>query len=454
MKRRMIFRDRVDAGRRLAFALRRHRDETPIVLGLPRGGVPVAAEVARALAAPLDVWVVRKIGAPGHEELGLGAVCEGGQTYLNEDIMAELGLVDDDVAGIVTRKTAEVEQRVRSFRRGRPPPELEGRTVIVVDDGIATGGTVRAALRAIRRCRPKRLILAIPVASASTLESLRPEVDDVVCLDADPDLLAIGAYYQDFHQTTDDEVVALLEQARGGDAAARPEVAGYAIDVDVDGALLEGTLAIPAGAVGLVLFAHGSGSSRHSPRNRFVAEALQGAGLGTMLFDLLTAAEEAEDEVTGRLRFDVELLAARVLGAAESTRAQPETKDLSLGLFGASTGAAAALIAAARRPDLASAVVSRGGRPDLAGPYLGQVVAPTLLIVGSRDTEVLALNREAAEQIGGPHEIAVVAGATHLFEEPGALAEVARLAGAWFARHLAARVGRAAHAAHAIRATG
>lgn len=443
----MVFRDRVDAGRRLAFALRRYRDESPVVLGLPRGGVPVAYEVARALEAPLDVWIVRKLGAPGHEELGMGAISEGGEVVFNEEVLREIGAAPDEVAEIVGRKAAEVEARVRRFRRGRPPPDLEGRTVIVVDDGIATGGSVRAALRAIRRRRPERLILAVPVASARTLEALRPEVDEVVCLDADPYLFAIGASYQDFHQTTDEDVIELLERARAGGAGADGEAADeeaqadslaeeLPVEIEIDDARLLGSLSIPAGATGLVLFAHGSGSSRHSPRNRRVAEALQGAGLATLLFDLLTEEEESVDERTGHLRFDVELLAERVLGAALATRELPETSALRLGYFGASTGAAAALIAAARRPDLVGAVVSRGGRPDLAGAYLEEVVAPTLLIVGGEDTEVLALNREALEMLRGPRQLAIVEGATHLFEEPGALEEVARAASEWFVHHL------------------
>src|SRR4051812_27453102 len=160
----MLFRDRADAGRRLAFATRRYRDEAPVVLALPRGGVPVAYQIARALSAPLDVWGARKIGAPGHQELGLGAVAEGGETYLNEELMDEIGVSPDEVADVVARKTREMDAQVRRLRQGRPPPEIEGRTVILVDDGIATGGTARAALRALRRRRPGRLVLAIPVA--------------------------------------------------------------------------------------------------------------------------------------------------------------------------------------------------------------------------------------------------------------------------------------------------
>jgi putative phosphoribosyl transferase len=216
----MRFQDRADAGRRLSFALARYRDEAPIVLGLPRGGVPVAYEVARALGAPLDVWVVRKIGAPFQEELGVGAVAEGGEIHFNDRVLGELGLSQEDVAEVAQRKVDEVDERVRRFRQGRPPPELEGRTVIVVDDGIATGGTVRAALRAIRRRRPARLILAVPVAAAVTLESLRSEADEVVCLDEDPDLMAIGFYYRDFGQTSDEEVLSLLDRAHRGRASA------------------------------------------------------------------------------------------------------------------------------------------------------------------------------------------------------------------------------------------
>lgn len=442
-----MFRDRTDAGRRLAFALRRYRDEAPIVLGLPRGGVVVAYEVARALKAPLDIWVVRKIGAPGHEELGLGAISEGGDVFLNEDVLAEVGASPEQVEAMVRRKAAEVEARVQRFRRGRPPPEIEGRTAIVVDDGIATGGTVHAVLRAVRRRRPKRVILAVPVASPRALATLRPEADDVVCLESDPYLFAIGAYYQDFSQTTDEDVIALLDRARGDTAGAdgeeeepaAPRGEELPVEIEIDDARLAGTLTIPAGASGLVLFAHGSGSSRHSPRNRFVAEVLQNAGIATLLFDLLTAKEEAVDDRTGHLRFDVELLASRLLGAALATRQLPETSELRLGYFGASTGAAAALIAAAHRPDLVGAVVSRGGRPDLAGAHLEQVVTPTLLLVGSEDTEVLALNRRAAERLRGPRELVVVEGATHLFEEPGTLDEVARAASAWFTRYLSPR---------------
>lgn len=200
---------------------------------------------------------------------------------------------------------------------------------------------------------------------------------------------------------------------------------------------LSGDLTLPSQPEGLVIFAHGSGSSRLSPRNQFVAGALQRGGLGTLLLDLLTPEEEAIDEATGRLRFDIELLGSRLADVTHWVHRQPDLQDLPVGYFGASTGAAAALKAAAHRPDLIAAVVSRGGRPDLAMNDLPKVKAPTLLIVGARDAAVIEMNREAMKYLSGTRELALIPGATHLFEEPFALDEVARLARQWFAQHLA-----------------
>jgi dienelactone hydrolase len=200
---------------------------------------------------------------------------------------------------------------------------------------------------------------------------------------------------------------------------------------------LEGNLSIPPGARGIVLFAHGSGSSRHSPRNRFVAQELQSANLATLLIDLLTAEEEAFDLDTAQLRFDIDLLAERLVGATAWLAQAEQTAELPIGYFGASTGAGAALVAAAQRPALVNAVVSRGGRPDLAGSSLASVRAPTLLIVGGRDYPVIEMNRLALGQLGTHvKQLVIVPGATHLFEEPGALQEVARLASTWLVRHL------------------
>jgi putative phosphoribosyl transferase len=200
-------------------------------------------------------------------------------------------------------------------------------------------------------------------------------------------------------------------------------------------AALEGNLVVPQTARGIVLFAHGSGSSRHSPRNRYVAGVLNDSGIATFLFDLLTEKEEAEDMRTGHLRFNIPLLAERVVGATDWVTDNSRTRDLRIGYFGASTGAAAALVAAAGRDDIA-AIVSRGGRPDLAGEALGRVQAPTFLIVGGRDTLVINLNESAQKEMRAQTELKIIAGASHLFEEPGALEQVAKLAAEWFERCL------------------
>jgi putative phosphoribosyl transferase len=211
---------------------------------------------------------------------------------------------------------------------------------------------------------------------------------------------------------------------------------GTIVQVSAGSAQIEGNIAIPADAHGIVLFAHGSGSSRHSPRNRFVAGELQKRGLGTLLIDLLTTDEDAVDVRTRQHRFDIGLLANRLIAVTDWLEQQAGTRGLKLGYFGASTGAAAALVAAAERPDTVAAVVSRGGRPDLAGKALPLVKAPTLLIVGGDDREVISLNREASARMRVENKIVIVPGASHLFEEPGTLEEVARLAGEWFEKYL------------------
>jgi putative phosphoribosyl transferase len=208
------------------------------------------------------------------------------------------------------------------------------------------------------------------------------------------------------------------------------------VTIPVGNIFLEGNLSVPENPAGIVLFAHGSGSSRMSPRNRYVAWVIQQSGISTFLFDLLTPDEEAEDAATGKHRFNIDLLSRRLIGATDWVRREPGTGKQPLGYFGASTGAAAALVAAAERPEIVQAVVSRGGRPDLAGPSLGRVKAPTLLIVGGRDLTVIHLNRTAIRELKVENDLTIVPGATHLFEEPGALEEVARLAVSWFLRYL------------------
>jgi putative phosphoribosyl transferase len=222
------------------------------------------------------------------------------------------------------------------------------------------------------------------------------------------------------------------------DRTSKPDGIESEVSVEAGKVLLDGTLNVPAGSTGIVLFAHGSGSSRRSPRNHYVAQVLQSQGIATLLFDLLTPAEESVDEFTGKLRFNISFLAERLIGATHWVMQRPDLQGFRIGYFGASTGAGAALVAASRIPETVSAVVSRGGRPDLAGNALRAVDAPTLLIVGGNDEPVISMNQAALAKIKCPEkQLVIVPGATHLFEEPGTLEDVARIAADWFIHHLA-----------------
>ncbi|MFF7991397.1 phosphoribosyltransferase family protein [Kitasatospora xanthocidica] len=463
------FADRADAGRRLAARLGHPGGPDTVVVALPRGGVPVAAEVAEALDAPLDICVIRKLGVPYQPELGMGAIGEDGVRVLNEQVIRLASVTDAQLAGVERRERTELERRARRYRGDRPPVDVRGRTVVVVDDGIATGSTARAACRIVRERGAARVVLAVPVAPADWTDRLAGVADELVCVETPSPFFAIGEFYADFSQTEDEEVLRLLAEARGReqrdrrqrereqqDPKQRDRTSGRALEdpsaatpvdrelvLTVGGVRLAGRLTVPVGALGVVVFAHGSGSGRNSPRNRYVADQLNRAGLATLLFDLLTEAEEPDR----RKVFDVGLLGSRLTAVARRLGAGagedpgpdvlPETRRLPLGLFGASTGAAAALHTAAELGPAVRAVVSRGGRPDLAGSeVLVRVSAPTLLVVGSLDTTVLDLNRRAGRRLRCESELAVVPGATHLFEEPGTLDQVAELARNWFLRHL------------------
>ena len=427
------FRDRVEAGRKLGLALAGLRGKDVVVLGLPRGGVPVAAEVANALDAPLDVIVVRKLGVPFQPEVAMGAIGEGGARVLDRRVVSLARVTDDDLRTVEVRERALLESRLERYRRGRAPKDLRGRTAVIVDDGIATGSTARVACKVARQLGAARVVLAVPVAPERAMDSL-PEADQVLSLISPRDFEAVGYYYRDFSPTTDEEVVHLLDAAARRRRDRPGQVAGVGQDVHIalDGVSINGDLHLPDQCRAVVVFAHGSGSSRHSPRNRYVASVLQGAGLGTLLLDLLTPEEEVD---RGNV-FDIPLLAQRLSAATRWLKGRDDTAACRVGYFGASTGAGAALWAAAEPGAQVDAVVSRGGRPDLAGPRLAAVRAPTLLLVGGADTQVLALNRQAMDLMRAPVHLEVIPGATHLFEEPGTLARVAALATDWFSRHL------------------
>ena len=431
------FADRAEAGRQLASRLSPMSLDKPVVYALPRGGVPVAVEIARTLRAPLDLILVRKIGAPGAPEVALGAVVDGAnpQTVVNEEVRRRSGADDAFLERARARELVELERRRARYLGKRPQIDPAGHTAIIVDDGLATGATMKAAILAMKRRSAARICVAVPVAPADALKDIGELADVVVGVQSPPDFHGVSGAYDDFHQLTDEETIGLLRQGwgEGSDSSpgTRPGIERRQVSVPPLG--LIGDLCVPADPRGIVLFAHGSGSSRLSPRNAAVADTLNAHGFATLLLDLLTPAE-AQDR---RNVFDIPLLADRVMEAALYLSGEPDVADLPLGLFGASTGAAAALLAAAELGDRVTAVVSRGGRPDLAGARLPEVVAPTLLIVVGADHHVLELNRQALEALRCEKLLKIVPRAGHVFEEPGALEAVTDLATDWFQHYLA-----------------
>jgi putative phosphoribosyl transferase len=434
------------------------------------------------------VIVVRKLGVPYQPELAMGAIGEGGIRVSNDEVIRRGGITQQEIAAVEERERADLVEQAQRFRADRPHIDVAGRTAVIVDDGIATGSTAAAACQVARQMGATDVILAVPVGAPESISSLQVVCDEVDCLFAPDYFMAVGTFYDNFRHVSDKEVTDLLarsletvqvtagkqaatterpsagQSSAGQSSAAAPGAPPAAApapgsrapaskgiaphgtrltpgpperDEDVqltvaDGAtVLDGHLTIPEDATGTVIFVHGSGSSRHSPRNQFVASQLNDAGLGTLLFDLLTKDEEVERANV----FDIQALAARLADVTSWVRDQPGGQESALGYFGASTGAAAALWAAAEPGADVDAVVSRGGRPDLAETRLSDVTSPTLLIVGGRDEVVLGLNKQAQQQLRCANRLAIVPGATHLFEEPGALRTVTRLAREWFTAH-------------------
>lgn len=448
----MIFRSRQEAGTQLAKQLYFWNGRSDaIVLALPRGGAETGFAMARDLDLPLDILLARKLGVPGHEELAFGAVAPGGFRYLDAGMIQATGIGTEQIEK-VTEATLEVLRRQdRSYRANRAPLDVSGKTVILTDDGVATGASMQVAIQALRAMGPARVIVAVPVAPSDVCEHMRSEVDELFCSYQAKQVREVGQFYWEFPPVTDEEVVELLERAKefygktqlpGAAISRRTSPApseGFQGGVILQAAMarLEGVLSLPADAAGLVLFAHGSSSSRYNPRNRYLAKALQARRLGTLLFDLLTVEEDSANLQMGGNRFDIRLLAERLSGAVEWLEQQKSFRALPMGYCCAGTGTAAALVTAANHPEKVQAIVSRGGRPDLAGEALGRVEAPTLLLVGEADGGLIGINEEALGDLGcAEKKLITVPGATHPFEDPGTLELVAHHAAEWFCRHL------------------
>jgi predicted phosphoribosyltransferase/dienelactone hydrolase len=416
----MIYRDRKDAGEKLAATLKERGFENPVVLGIPRGGVPLAAEVARTLPGELGVVVARKLGAPWNPELAIGATTAIGVTYVNSAVAAEVGADDAYIEAETQRQVQEAQRREELFDSSRRP-KVEGRTVIVVDDGIATGATAIAAVRSLKAEGAKRVILAIPVGPPQTVRQLRDEADEVVCLDEEPGFWAVGQFYVDFNPVSDEEVRQTLDtfSAVAADPARR-------VEIRRDGVRLVGVLTTPSsegGSFPIVIFVHGLGSGKNSPRNLAIAERLVDAGIATLLFDLSGHGESSADTREGMEAYVADIEAA----FAWASRQEEVDKEL-IGIAGSSLGATVAIEALSQGRVTPRTMVLRA--PPIEPEELRRVRVPSLVLIGSRDP----LRADVHWGVAGSPQltVSIVEGASHLFEEPGTLEEALNRTVDWF----------------------
>jgi len=468
----MVFKNREQAGKKLSSALKDLNLDHPLVIAFSNGGIPVAVQVAHALSAELDYLAVKKIRVPENPEYVIGALTEGGVSFIHESALKRVGLSGSELQELLKQKQASLQRQIDFFRSEIPMISPFNRNIILVDDGLASGSSARVSLRYLKSHHPKSLTLAIPVCPRKITESLKAECDEFICLYSQEDLAPFSQFYQDYFKVSDSHALRILHGSQkkheshsknSSIYASSPTSKSHQMKLDLPHPVLpltsalwspsisqssqpsiqeieiydsscsktpiqlKGILQIPSHCKGIVIFAHGSGSSHLSPRSQIVAQIFHQTGLGTLLFDLLTPDESNSKKNI----FNIPQLGARLLLALREIKKRSEIRNLPIGLFGASTGAAAALWSAAHSPHLISSIVSRGGRPDLVLSILPQVSAPVLLIVGSNDTPVIEMNSKASAQLKNG-KLILIPGATHLFEEPGALELVAESASQWF----------------------
>jgi putative phosphoribosyl transferase len=416
----MIFNDRIDAGRQLAVAVKAGNFESPIVLGIPRGGVPVAAEVARAVHGQLAVVVARKLGAPGNPELAIGATTETGVAYINDAIAVAVGADKQYVETERQRQVREAHKREQMFNSHRRPP-VHGRTVVIVDDGIATGATAIAAVRSIKAEGAARVVLAVPVGAPHTLDVMRREADEVICLYAPEDFWAVGQFYYHFDPVHDDDVLRTLEAF---EMKVPADPAREAI-ITRDGVRLAASLMTPGGPgpFPLVVFVHGLGSSKESPRNVVIANHLVDAGIASLLFDLSGHGDSSDDPAGG-----IEAFVADLEAVFRWADEQDEVNKDLIGVAGSSMGATVAVAAVIAGRVHPHAMVLRA--PPVQVSDFRRIQVPSLVLIGSQDP----LRRSVEEGVRGCPDLtlSVVQGAGHLFEEPGTLRQALDRTVDWF----------------------
>ncbi|MDA2815072.1 phosphoribosyltransferase family protein [Nocardiopsis sp. RSe5-2] len=419
------FTDRSAAGRGLAERVRPLVRTDPVVLALPPGGVPVGAELARALDLPLDVLVVRRLNLQGDARAPVGAVTEGGGVFFDDSELARRHVSRDVLSRAVRSERQELDRLLKAYRGGRPGAPLAGRDVVIVDEGVTTGATARAAVRAARRHHPARVCLAVPVASQAAVAALRGEADEIVVLTAPDNFQAVGEWYRDYERPTEADIAALLEDRADGRPTGRP------VRVTAGGVGLDGDFTVPETVRGAAVMALGHG--RAHAQQRAAADALHDAGYALLALDLFTP--EEWESAQGAPDVGPDELGERLARAVEWLRSASGARG-GVGIFGAGAAAPAAPVAAARMPGEVGALAVLGGRIDLAGDELPQVRVPALVMVPGGESFVWELSEWAAGRMSGPVELRAAPGAEQLL---GGTAE-GRLAGEaaaeWFDRHL------------------
>ncbi len=420
-----MFNNRRAAGRLLAERLAALRSELPLVLALPRGGVPIAAEIAKHLGTDYDLLLIKRITSPLAPEVAIGAVSEDGSVLWQSESLRYLSLKNSDAERLARVKKIEVDEQAAQWRNSRKFQPLKNRCVILVDDGLATGSSMSLAVEIARKRGAKKVIVAVPVAPLSAVKEIRLKADDVIVLMVPERFQSVSQWYEDFSEVSDADVTEIFSTRQIARDQEEEEVF-----IPLGSSLLQGVLSHVNDPKALVVFAHGSGSTHLSVRSRSVAQALNRAGFSTLLIDLLT-----EDEaLIPRNTFDIPLISKRLSLAVSFVRERLGDRCPPIALFGASTGASAAIVSAAQDPTII-AVVSRGGRVDLAGQSLEIIRAPVLLIVGSEDQPILTINALVKKQIKNCDTVQIV-GAGHLFEKPGELEQVSQQAIEWIKKSI------------------
>ena len=430
----MRFQDRVDAGRKLAEALAPLVKPPCVVAGIPRGGVAVALPIAERFRVPLTVVYARKLTAPVAPELAFGAIDEDGHTIVDAESVALLELSPAEVEQAKDRVAKEIRRRIATY--GVPPLEhyLPGAAVVLVDDGLATGLTMRAALAYARRHGAREVIVTVPCASTTAAREFERAADRFLGLLVDPDFMAVGQYYRDFSPVSDDDVIAMLTQARGPAEPEVPTAADMRIAFrNARGLALAGRMLVPdtGGPHPAVVFAHGWGSGKDSPRNRAMADSLRQLGFAAFLFDFTGHGESEGTQEDSTPEQQLSDLTA----ALDTVEALDEVDGHRLGVVGASSGAAVAVLGAARDPRIRALVLRS---PNLAGAEdaVPRVRVPALLVVGEHDEPIRAAIAPLLGRFGGPRALKTIPGGDHLFGDPAALARATAATVAWFKDHL------------------